>query len=629
MGYDGGFLGSGIISDDREFNYGVTMGAYPSSTYLVRDTATTYASLGGILDHPSTITVSDASGNVLSKTGYGYDEYTTYPLQTTTGTPQHTSITGARGNATSFYRFTAATVKLASHLQYFDTGTPYKSYDVNGAITTYTYGTSSCGNSFPTSITLPITSPALSTSTVWNCSGGVATSTTDVNGNISSIAYTDPYFWRPASAQDQASNTTSFTYTHAGTSTPATIESQMLFNTSNSISEQLTSVDGFGRPYLSQQEQSPTSTSYDTAETNYDVIGRADQGTMPYVGTAGQTTTTTPSTSNTYDALNRVTQTTDGGGGYISYSYNQNDVLQTIGPAPTGENTKRKQLEYDGLGRLTSVCEITSGTGNGACGQTNSYNGYLTKYAYDFSGGYNRVTVTQNAQPSATTQTRIYLYDLLGRLVSELNPETGNLSPGTTTYAYDSDSSGLCSGTYNGDLVKRVDNNTTRTCYTYDALHRPTTITYSNSTPTKTFIYDAATLSSTAMSNAKGRMAEAYTGSSGSKVTDEFYSYSVRGELTDTYEFTPHSGTTYYHITASFWANGTLNSLSSNLSGGAQPDLRGGWRRQTVFCQRRLRAESRNRHNLQSLDLHEQGHLRLARFRYVYTGPEYRSDDGI
>src|SRR5207244_115130 len=91
-------------------------------------------------------------------------------------------------------------------------------------------------------------------------------------------------------------------------------------------------------------------------------------------------TCSTPSTTQTYDALNRPLQTTDGGGGYVSYSYSQNDVLVTSGPAPLGENAKRRQLEYDALGRLTSVCEITSASQSGNCGQTSPATGYLTKY---------------------------------------------------------------------------------------------------------------------------------------------------------------------------------------------------------------------------------------------------------
>jgi RHS repeat-associated protein len=45
-------------------------------------------------------------------------------------------------------------------------------------------------------------------------------------------------------------------------------------------------------------------------------------------------------------------------------------------------------------------------------------------------------------------------------------------------------------------------------------------------------------------------------------VTDEFFSYSPRGELTDVYELTPHSGSgVYYHTTASYWPTGALETL--------------------------------------------------------------------
>ncbi len=46
-------------------------------------------------------------------------------------------------------------------------------------------------------------------------------------------------------------------------------------------------------------------------------------------------------------------------------------------------------------------------------------------------------------------------------------------------------------------------------------------------------------------------------------LTDEWFSYSPRGELTDVYELTPHSGTNYYyHTTAAYWPTGTLETLS-------------------------------------------------------------------
>src|SRR5215469_2089958 len=56
--------------------------------------------------------------------------------------------------------------------------------------------------------------------------------------------------------------------------------------------------------------------------------------------------------------------------------------------------------EYDALSRLTSVCEITSVSGSGTCGQTSPQTGFWTLYSYNPLG---KLTgVTQNAQTSST-----------------------------------------------------------------------------------------------------------------------------------------------------------------------------------------------------------------------------------
>jgi RHS repeat-associated protein len=568
----------GLVTSELQNAYGASA---PGS--LLQSTSISYAPLGNIVDHPSLVTVYDGAHNLKSQTAYAYDE-SAYPVQSTSGTPEHTSPSGSRGNLTTITYYKTASATLSKHFQYYDTGTLYKSWDVNGTSTSYTsysYSTTaqSCGNSFATTVTSPPTPnvPAgLSVSTAWNCSGGVATSSTDANGNSVGSTYTDPYFWRPASSQDQLLNTTTFAYTPASGSVPASTESKMLFNSNLSVAEQLTTVDGFLRVLYSQQQEGVGSVNYDSAQTNYDALGRPYQSTMPFVAAAGQGSSTAAVTTTSYDGLGRVIQVNDGGNGYVKFSYSQNDVLQINGPAPSGENLKQKQLEYDALGRLVSVCEITAGTASapsGSCGQQTALpsppgSGYLTTYSYGFnSSNQPTVTVAQNSQPgSSGAQTRTYVYDLMGRLLQETNPETGNLAPGTTYYTYDTDST--CTGTYNGDLVKKIDNRGNTTCYTYDALHRVQTITYATSspdyavTPAKTFVYDVATYGSTGMSNALGRLAEAFTGPSTSKATDEFFSYSKRGELTDVYEHTPNSGTPYFHSSAGFWANGTVSSLT-------------------------------------------------------------------
>jgi len=541
---------SGLQTETDEYDYGA--GAPPSSA--LRKTVIAYASLGnGIKSMPSSVTVTDGGGTTKAQTTYTYDQGT---VTATSGTPQHVGISGSRGNATAVSQLVQGTTTLNKTSTFYDTGMVKTSTDVNGAVTTLNYAnsTSTCGNAFPTSISEPL---SLSRSMTWNCTGAVVTQVTDENGQNTTTSYSDPYFWRLASIADPTSVATNFTY---ATSSPYTwAESKMTFNGANSVVDALTTVDGLGRVHLRQKRQGPTATNYDTVETDYDSIGRVRRVTLPYSGTSGQTNSTAPATAITYDALSRPLTTTDGGGGTKTNSYTQNDILVTLGPAPTGENTKRRQLESNGLGWITSVCEFTAATGSGSCAQNTAQTGFWTKYGFDTLS--NTTAVTLNAQAaSAQQQARTFVYDDLSRLTSETNPESG-----TTTYVYDTASG--CTGTFSGDLVKRTDAVGNATCFAYDGLHRKLsgsyTGPYSASTPNKYFVYDAATVNSVVMSNTKTRLAEAYTATTqaGTKITDLGFSYSTRGEVTDTYESTPHSGG-YYHLTQTYWAHGTPFQLS-------------------------------------------------------------------
>ncbi len=168
---------SGLVTDDKEYNYGVALNAAPSSAYLVRETAIAYASLGNnIYNKPSSVTVYDWSSGTkttLASSTYSYDQgtLTSTPVCPANGcTPQHIAITGSRGNLT-----TATTASLSRTYTYYDTGNLKLATDINGTTTTtYTYSqatqgstTASCGNSFPTTVTLVGPLVYLSTSTVW------------------------------------------------------------------------------------------------------------------------------------------------------------------------------------------------------------------------------------------------------------------------------------------------------------------------------------------------------------------------------------------------------------------------------------------------------------------------------
>src|SRR6266478_1945404 len=102
-----------------------------------------------------------ATFKALSKYNYG-DTVTA-----TSGTPQHTAPAGSRGNVLSINSYTQGSTYLTTSMTYFDTGNVQTVTDINGAQTTYTYG--ACGNTFPTSVTEPL---SLAGSMTWNCTGG-------------------------------------------------------------------------------------------------------------------------------------------------------------------------------------------------------------------------------------------------------------------------------------------------------------------------------------------------------------------------------------------------------------------------------------------------------------------------
>ena len=117
---------------------------------------------------------------------YTYDVGTPTP---TSGTPQHNSVTGSRGNVTTIQTQTNSTPSyLYRTYTYYDTGMLNTSTDVStsssspGPTTTYNYtaGSASCWNSFPTSISEPL---GLSRSMAYDstCNGAVVISVTDEN----------------------------------------------------------------------------------------------------------------------------------------------------------------------------------------------------------------------------------------------------------------------------------------------------------------------------------------------------------------------------------------------------------------------------------------------------------------
>jgi hypothetical protein len=120
---------------------------------------------------------------MLHQASYSYDGGS---LTSTSGTPQHSDPSGSRGNLTGLTLSGSGFGNISKSFTYYDTGGNYVVTDLNGAQTTYNSGTGACGNSFATTISLPM---SLRQSVGWNCNGGVKSSTTDVNSNTTSLSY--------------------------------------------------------------------------------------------------------------------------------------------------------------------------------------------------------------------------------------------------------------------------------------------------------------------------------------------------------------------------------------------------------------------------------------------------------
>ncbi|MFY9556083.1 MAG: hypothetical protein WAV47_15335, partial [Blastocatellia bacterium] len=180
--------------------------------------------------------------------------------------------------------------------------------------------------------------------------------------------------------------------------------------------------------------------------TSYDAMGRVVSRTNPFIagGTPG------PATTFQYDALGRITITTLPDGNTVQNLYSGATVTATD---QVGRKIKR---EVDSLGRLIKVTEQD---GAGALTQE-------TSYSYNM---LDKLTVVNQGN-----QTRSYKYDAVGRLLYELIPEqSATINDGTGTmwsskYTYTEFSAVATKQDARG-AVKN---------YTYDALHRVSSISY-------------------------------------------------------------------------------------------------------------------------------------------------------
>ncbi len=509
-----------------EFDYGqapVQSSACPTGvTGYTRRTTTTYLTSGydtvntgspsasiHVRTLPTNQTVSDSGGNVFSRRDYFYDSYS---LQDAPGiinqAAGYTTGNTARGNNTRLLEWftSSADFELQSH---FDiAGNVVMAYDGNANPATITYG--SPYYAFPSQACKVVTGQNRCVGQTFDLSTGSLLSRTDFNSVMTSLQYNEPLdrmTSATAGSNQTLQTTTTFSYSNSNTVVTSTSDLDAS-NLQKVISKKI--LDGMGREIESRQylDGNPSSTTYVSVQRTYDSMGRAYQVSNPFRASAGESAVWT---TTLYDSLSRISSVTTPDTSVTTYTPVNNQITVTDPAA------KEKTTFTDALGRLTQVTEDPSGLG------------YVTTYLYDTVDDLKKVTHQSGL-------IRTFTYDLLKRLTSATNPESGYIQ----YTSYDG----------NGNLLQTTDARTFQTTITYDQLNRVTSKTYSDGvTPSVAYTYDDPSVPFSI-----GRLTK--VNSTGVSIS-QILGYDALGRPTSSSQFT---GSTTYPFSYSFNLAGKLTA---------------------------------------------------------------------
>lgn len=340
---------NGNVTQQKEFDWGLVLRRTTNLSY--------YTTSNHILDRVSQTLVYDASNNLILRTDFGYDNYSTVPLTTVSGTANHddanySSSFTLRGNLTSVTRYANAAAASGAITRTF-------SYDTLGNLITaqldcctqksWTF-TVNTQYSYPETVTRgPSGSTQLSTSATYDNTTGLIATSTDENGNQTTYTYNDPIdritqVLQPDNIQFNTSYDDISPQAGVTTSTNA-----------NSAAEKIT-YDGQGRVVRQQRLNGVSVVS--TVDSTYDDVNRVVKASNPYDPTDSILWNTTQ-----LDAMGRTALITPPSGGSFSFSYSGNSVTASD---PSG---KQRRSFSDALGRLIQVDEPgvsspTSGSGS-------------------------------------------------------------------------------------------------------------------------------------------------------------------------------------------------------------------------------------------------------------------------
>ena len=543
--------------DDYDFGSGA-----PGSRLRVTDTNYQTFGTNHIVDHPSSVVIYDGNMTRFAETDYSYDS----PAGTTTsGIVQHSGGCNCGSLTQSTQVVGGGNPALNTTYINDDTGQRLKMFDPRGNKTTYSYADGYTGNNQPpgpTNAYLTLITNALNQTQQFSYDypSGEVTSSTDPNTQVTSYQYNDPGKLARLTETDFPTPDGGVT-TIAYTDTPGSVsvETKHKIDIAGRWTDNITLYNGLGLP-MASSSANDEATPWDRTDTCYDGNRRVLFSSYPFQVSSGYTLPNCAGTGDTmtYDALGRATQVSHSDQSTVSTIYTGRATqVQDEG---NGTHHVTRVSQVDGLGRLTSVCEVTGATqqGNGntpsACAQDISATGFLTNYNYDPLG--NLLSVTQGGLSS-----RSFIYDMASRLLSATNPESGKI-----TYVYDSDSTCASPNSFAGLLVKKLDARSVRTCYQYETLNRVSQKNYSDGTPTAFFNYDQSSAYGVALLNFIGRLTSQSTASP--NPTGEILSYDQLGRVKINSQCTPQncSANNVFPVTYTYDLLGDMTS-STNGAG--------------------------------------------------------------
>jgi RHS repeat-associated protein len=532
---------SGLQTDQYDYDFGSS-----SRGPLLRHEVWTY---GGSL--PGLVTadqVYDGSGNLAGQTTYAYD---TNSVTTSSGVPQHFSVSGPRGNLTSVVQYSSASTTLTTSFTYEDTGSILTATTPNGTASnsydsTFVYNTLTTPPTPSSGVNLPF---ATGFDTTY---AGLPTSSTDPNSAKTAYKYGDPLL-RLTEIDNPDGGKTTYGYTPTQTSLYS-------YQNSSTFADTETLFDSYGRQSRVAVNNGQSSNPWYQQDSCYDGNGNLSFHSYSYQGTGWNTAKVCSGSgdSYTYDALGRITTITHGDGTSIGYSY-AGRATKT-----TDENGVSRINQVDGLGRLSAVCEISSSTLQGvaptACGLDISGTGFSTTYAYNL--------VSQTTTVTQGSQTRIFQTDWLGRVTSVTAPEAS----APTTYSYAYNSTGLVVTRQRPQANQTSASTLTTTTTQYDSLGRMVSVNYSDGiTPNKAFLYDVEENWTPSVTNLKGRLAVmGASTSSGASHSGSLFSYDAMGRVLNMWQCGPSTCATNQNghaLSFSYDWTGNLISESDGASG--------------------------------------------------------------